>query len=302
MEHLNAIRAALRSAAPVVAIPVAGHAPICIKAKLFKGALKGVTVDRVEVLPNRVLMVTGRAGYVRTCTKFAPMERVIALRMIGEWAIKEKAKALKIINQGVLSAKEQKAMKLKKAEDAGLAPLREAEKDIALIYGEAKAHINPVLIPMAADERYSLVQEYSQFHTNRTNRKRGAVIRWKLKTLKEQIAKLVKLDGPRNHKRTVIRKKTDTLKYAALLYQVGQLKAQYQALYPKVWRENEYIGNGGYWEDSWQAKRPSDQAYCLLSKYKYEHFDRTSLVKQLTNALADRRALTPPDDELEVAA
>jgi hypothetical protein len=38
MEHLNSIRAALRGAAPVVAIPVPGHAPVCIKAKLLKGA------------------------------------------------------------------------------------------------------------------------------------------------------------------------------------------------------------------------------------------------------------------------
>jgi hypothetical protein len=38
MDHINSIRAALRAKAPVVAVPVEGHAPICVRAKLLKGA------------------------------------------------------------------------------------------------------------------------------------------------------------------------------------------------------------------------------------------------------------------------
>ena len=57
MEHLNSIRAALRGAAPVVAIPVPGHAPVCIRAKLLKGALKGVTIDSVEITETRWLRI-----------------------------------------------------------------------------------------------------------------------------------------------------------------------------------------------------------------------------------------------------
>ena len=52
MNHITAVRAALRGSAPVVAIPVEGHAPVCIKARLLKGALKGVTIDSVELLKS----------------------------------------------------------------------------------------------------------------------------------------------------------------------------------------------------------------------------------------------------------
>jgi hypothetical protein len=89
MDHINSIRAALRAKAPVVAVPVEGHAPICVRAKLLKGALKGVTILSVKVLENRWLKVTGvdmnRGGLVHTCSKFAPMDRRIALQEIGEW-------------------------------------------------------------------------------------------------------------------------------------------------------------------------------------------------------------------------
>jgi hypothetical protein len=63
VQHLNSIRAALKAngTAPVLAIPVPGHAPICVRAKLLKGALKGVTIDSVKVLENRWLEVRGRA-------------------------------------------------------------------------------------------------------------------------------------------------------------------------------------------------------------------------------------------------
>jgi hypothetical protein len=54
MEHLNSVRAALRASAPVIAIPVPGHAPVCIRAKLLKGALKGVCVKGDDVSPWKV--------------------------------------------------------------------------------------------------------------------------------------------------------------------------------------------------------------------------------------------------------
>lgn len=152
MQYVSAVTAALKAAAPVVAIPIEGHAPDCIKAKLLKNALRGVTIDRVELLENRWLKITGRAGNgVRTCSKFAPMNRYTALQMVGEWAIRERAKALKIINQGVLSTKEQRAMKLRKAEDAGIAELRQAQRDIARLWAEAKAHVAPVPTPVDAE-------------------------------------------------------------------------------------------------------------------------------------------------------
>jgi hypothetical protein len=76
MEYLTAIQSALKATAPVVAIPIAGRVPICIKARLLKGALKGVTVDSVQLLENNWLKVTGRAisqsKPVRTSCTFAP--------------------------------------------------------------------------------------------------------------------------------------------------------------------------------------------------------------------------------------
>ena len=79
MEHLNSIRAALRGAAPVVAIPVPGHAPVCIKAKLLKGALKGVTIDSVEITETRWLKIKGHAGNVHTSCSIVPISRYDAL-------------------------------------------------------------------------------------------------------------------------------------------------------------------------------------------------------------------------------
>ena len=61
MDHIASVRAALKASAPVVAIPVEGRAPVCIKARLLKGALKGVTIHSVKVLENGWLKVTGRA-------------------------------------------------------------------------------------------------------------------------------------------------------------------------------------------------------------------------------------------------
>ena len=68
--HYLAVQAALKATAPVVAIPVEGHAPLCVKAKLLKNALKGVTVLSVEVASygegeyqERRLKITGRAGW-----------------------------------------------------------------------------------------------------------------------------------------------------------------------------------------------------------------------------------------------
>jgi hypothetical protein len=53
MDHIASVRAALKaaslksSAPPVVAIPVEGRVPVCIRARLLKGALKGVTIHVV---------------------------------------------------------------------------------------------------------------------------------------------------------------------------------------------------------------------------------------------------------------
>ena len=324
MGHIESVRAALapKVTAPVIAIPIEGHAPICIKAKLLKGALKGVTIDSVEVLENRWLKVTGHDRFVHTCSKFAPMERNSALKAIGEWSRKERAKRVKIINQGVLSASAQREMKLKAAEQAGVAELIQARKEEQEILAAAKAHINPVLRPMDAEGREGVIAKYLAFRAQRGTRKRGSVIRWRLAKLREQVKGMTKLQCEyeilpptkwchRNRKSlkrkvTVLRKQKDKLRYAAILYQIGQLEKQFTSLYPPVWYANEYIGDGGYWTENWTAKRPTEQAYYNTSDTysRWADDDEESSQKrrirqaaQLKEARANIRALTPPVDE-----
>ena len=69
MDHLNSIRAALRAAslkgaAPVVAIPVEGRVPVCIKARLLKAALKDVVINSVELLENGWISILDGMWYI----------------------------------------------------------------------------------------------------------------------------------------------------------------------------------------------------------------------------------------------
>jgi hypothetical protein len=329
MDHINSVRAALKAAAPVVAIPVEGHAPICIKAKLLKGALKGVTIDSVKVLANRWLEVKGRDTRekdcipVRTCAKFSPMDRYAALQMIREWSDKERKRRKVVALQGVLSAKEQRAMKLAKAEKVGVAELIQAQKEEAEILAEARANVNPVLTPVDEERRQDILAEYKAFREQRGNRKRGAVIRWKLDKLRKDKAALVTVKREYEERpsispfarrrkvmvgtKTVLRRKKDAVKYAALIYQIGRLEKQYKSLYPPIWIANEYIGNGGYSNDSWITKRPKVKAYEVSWDHRHmgDEDEETALSKirrmaeHLKNVRADIRALNPPEDEQE---
>lgn len=333
MEHLNSIRAALRAngTAPVLAIPIEGHAPICVRAKLLKGALKGVTIDSVKILPNRWLQITGTAKGkglpVHTCSKFAPMERSTALRMIWDWSEKEHKRRIKVINQGVLSAKEQRALKLKAAEKAGIAELIQAQKEEAEILANARASLFPVITPLDAEDRAEVIAEYSAFRKSLPNRKRGAVIRWKLAKLRKQVkdmTKTVNIYGEwqpgrtpysRRHRvlkgsKIELRRQKDKVLYAALLYQIGKLEKQYKALYPSVWHSysfcDEVEGDRGYWIDPWIAKRPTKQSYRVPYSWEHGTDDEETTVARLKrmaetlkDARANIRALTPPEDEQE---
>lgn len=331
MEHLNAIRAALKAAAPVVAIPMEGHAPICIKAKLLKNALKGVTVLSVEVLENRWLKITGRAGMVRTSCSIVPMSRYEALKAIRDWSSKERDKRVKVACQGILSAQEQRAMKLKAAEKSGIAELIAAQKAEKEILAEARGRMFPVITPMDEESRAEVVKEWSEYHSTRSMRKRGSVIRWKLKTLRKEKAAMVKnqceyeIQAPVNRyarrrkvlksKKLVLRNPKNAAKYAALVYQIGELEKQYESLNFREWREWKHDGEDrGYWSDTWTDKHPTGQAYripwgwkdaCGIGSEKVDEDGETHLTglrrmaERLRNARADIRALTPPEDEQE---
>ena len=91
MDHLNSIRAALRASAPIVAVPVKDHRPLCFNRKLLCGVLKGVTIDTVEVIigslghaGSRYLKITGRDGNVRTSCKLLSMRQDDAQRECGQ--------------------------------------------------------------------------------------------------------------------------------------------------------------------------------------------------------------------------
>jgi hypothetical protein len=331
MDHLNSIRAALRANCPVVAVPVEGHAPICVRANLLKGALKGVIIDSVEVLPNRWLKIKGHAGFVHTSSSFAPIDRRIALQEIGEWRHKEILRRKKVALQGVLSASEQRAMKLKAAEKAGIAELIQAQREEKEILAAARAHSNPALTPVDTERRQDIIGEYAAFRAQRGNRKRGAVIRWKLTELRKQKAAMVKEERTYEEKpytvspfarrrkvlvgtKIVLRRKKDAIKYAAVIYQIGRLEKQYNALYPADCRES-WDGSTKYYTDSWITKKPREQTYYGSHgwrdrvewdkkdedrqndvEYNRERLRRTA--EHLKNVRGDIRALTPPEDEL----
>ena len=320
MEHLNSIWAALRGAAPVVAIPVPGHAPVCIKAKLLKGALKGVTIDSVEITETRWLKIKGHAGNVHTSCSFTPISRYDALKAISEWSYRERKKRKVIALQGVLSASEQRALKLKQAEQAGIAELIEARKVEAEILSSAT--VCPVLTPVDALDRESIIESYAAYRAQRGIRKRASVIRWRLKKLREEKAAMVKnkceyeYSGFRRRKhlkskKLVLRNPKNAVKYAAILYKIGELEKQYESLSLREWRKCEWDGEDhGYFLDTWIDKRPKEQCYSVPYSWREatdedERNENTvfsrlvGMANRLKNARANIRALTPPADEAE---
>ena len=315
MEHLNAIRAALKGTAPVVAIPVEGHAPICVKAKLLKKALKGVTVLTVEVTEGRWLKITGRAGNVRTSCSIVPISRYEALKAIRDWSSKERDKRVKVACQGILSAQEQRAMKLKDAEKAGIAELVESQKVEKDILAEARGRMFPVITPMDEESRAEVLKEWSEYRSTRPLRKRGSVIQWRIKTLKAELDKLTVTRGKRRERKTTHpRKKSDILTVLSLTGQIAGLEAQFKVIYPSTWEAREYLSEGGYWTQGRIEKRPNAQTYSLPWHWKgicgigSETVDEDGethltglrrMAQRLKNARDDIRALTPPEDEQE---
>jgi hypothetical protein len=307
MEYMSAIQFALKAKAPVVAIPVADRVPVFIRTKLLKGALKGVTIDSVKLLENGWIKIEGRAKGdgnsipVRTCSTFAPMDRNPALRLIGKWSIKEREKRIKVINQGVLSASEQRALKLKAAEQAGIAELIRAQKDVEEIYREAREHVNPPMVYSSEEDRPDTLAEYSDFRKHRHVRKYGAVIRWKIDKLKETLASITVIKGKRHErKRRYARKAADAPKMLLIMRQITALEAEFETVYPPKWRSwGGDPKNGMYW-DSWTEKHPTKQTCSRAYSWRSEDsYDRQALARRLREAISDIRALTPPQDETE---
>ena len=323
MDHINSVRAALKaasvkgSAPPVLAIPIPGRAPVCIRTQLLKGALKGVTINSVALLESGWVKITGTAqGGVHTSCSLVPIERWKALQAIREWSIREHEKRVKIINQGVLSPQMRRELLKKSIEGEADAVLAEARKDEALILAAARSHANPAMAPVSDEARERITDSYAAFRAQRGNRKRGAVIRWRLAKLRKEKAAMVKVQHVyeevpsalyrRRHKTlkskvTVLRRKKDAVKYAALIYQIGRLEKQFESLYPCIWRTLGYDGeNQRYSVDSWINNRPKDQTVNTKDWWRTkesDRYDRKAEAQRLKEARANIRALTPPEDE-----
>ena len=298
MDYVSSVRAALRASAPVVAIPVEGRVPVCIRARLLKGALKGVTIHSVALLENGWLKITGMAaGSVRTSCSFAPMGRYEALKQIGEWSRKEREKRIKVIDQGVLNAQTRRELLKASIEAEAGEVLKGAQKEVVSIYKEAREHVNPELVYVSDERRRDVLNEYSEFHSARPNRKRGAVILWRIKTLKAELAKITVVTGKRGQpKKTYARRQADIPRMVLLGQTINSLCKQFDRLFPPVFKRHEWS------ESPWIAKRPKEQTVHPAGWWRgceehREPYDRVKLAEQLREARANIRALTPPGDE-----
>ena len=353
-QYVKAVEAALRGTAPYVAIPVEGHAPACVRAKLLKGALRGVTIHSVKIITadpdttsdsGRWLVIEGRAeGGVHTYCKMTVINVKCSTVWdeMRKWTNRERDKHIKVINQGILNPAERRALKLKEAiakeEKRRNAELIAAQREEAHIIAIAKSSVFPVITPLEPEERVLVTAEYAQFRACRHVRKRGSVIRWKLAKLRERVKEMTvekreyaeRESGWGSHRRrrymtgskTVLRRQKDKLEYMAVIYQIGQLETQYKALYPDRHVESEYVNDGrGYFIDSFQEKRPNEQAYIVpwnwhdgcvpIEEQRDEDGEiyltgSKRLAERLKEARANVRSLTPPadedDGELDIAA
>lgn len=154
-EHLTAIEAAIKAKAPIVAIPIEGYAPICLKRKILAGWAKGVRITHTEIGENRRLIVRGYTakGYVRCSASFVAIERREAQRELAKWTDKERAKIQKQRALGALSKEFRKSLRLAKFDDDGaLTPVtvRTKEDKILTAYGV------PVTIPELSEYAFIL--------------------------------------------------------------------------------------------------------------------------------------------------
>ncbi len=298
MDHIVSVRAALRASAPIVAIPIEGHAPLCLKRKLLAAVLKGVTILSVEVIVSgltRSLKVTGRAGEcTRTSCTLVAMSRYQALRGIRDWTDRERDKRRKIIAQGVLSAPEQRALKMaamEKAEAKELAnQLESAKAEYAHIRDRVRDHVSSQRPVMYDHER----KPYLVYHRTRHLRKRASVIRYQIAELRKQADRMTVKGNPRRNVKASLRRGKNAGDLLCILAQIGALEAEFKTLFPSVWVPNQYSRFGGSWDDSFIPKHPKE----LTRKQTYRsEYDREEIARRLMEAKQTILALTPPKDE-----
>jgi len=114
MTYINAIEAAIKAKAPIVAIPIEGHAPICLNRLRLTRWAKGVKITHTEVEERR-LLVKGSAGRVRCNAAFVSMDRRMAVKELAKWSDRERKKRQKKLALGALSPEMRRVAKLEKA-------------------------------------------------------------------------------------------------------------------------------------------------------------------------------------------
>jgi hypothetical protein len=146
MKHLSSLKSAVAGKAPIVAIPVEGHAPACLDRKRLAAWSKGVTVTRIEIeqlssvttytyqrprgawighihegpheqIANitpgaRTLIIEGFAGRVKTRARFTLVDRRTAIKTLAKWTERERVKLEKKTMLGALAKDEKRALKL----------------------------------------------------------------------------------------------------------------------------------------------------------------------------------------------
>lgn len=136
------LQSAIKAKAPVVAIPVEGHAPFCVDGKRLRVWAKGVTITRVEVVQNpdeyyayeipvqgyrcegpkdiecvtvkgsRWLEIAGHVGKIHTKARFVPIARIEAIKTLSKWSDQERVRLEKKTLLGALSPADKRALKL----------------------------------------------------------------------------------------------------------------------------------------------------------------------------------------------
>lgn len=360
------LHTAAKGKAPIVAIPIEGHAPVCLPRKRLAAWLKGVEVHSVELksqpdvwyfvpgkrLPGcrlnenknleyqqgpldvscarvtgeRALKIEGRAGNVKTrCTMFVIRREMAALEN-WKWAEKERAKNLKVIGQGAIStaalkeakkaAKEkERAAKLIAMERSGSDELEEAKSAVLSIYDEVREHGRGPGKKMPphwekpeeteAKKTEMIVRHVAHHNVSRRVRKQAAVIHWRLAALKADWYAVTKFNP---HRRKTTANKFLKVKKSIRVIQIvkdwQKLIVQLNSIVPERIpnpRFPDHYGAGFYIDP---LHRPGSYKKDHQNHY-YKHedrYDRAGLAIQLRIARETIRVLTPPPDEMEVAA
>jgi hypothetical protein len=144
MQHLSSIASAIKAKSPIVALPIEGHAPVCVDRKRLAGWSKGVAIHSAKVetfyqfeapkldyslrriygsmLPegphnrlegHRMLTLKGIANKrIKTTCRMVVIDRRTAVRTLSEWSAKERAKLLKKTFLGALAKEQKRSLKM----------------------------------------------------------------------------------------------------------------------------------------------------------------------------------------------